>query len=115
MSTNKCHARDLLNAICAVVSLLANVSIAFALSAFVGGTLVAIASTDTGTTGSADVISSVVDIFFFLVSLAAIVVRTMIGVVAVDLQSEEEEVKWRRCYHWFTDAVMDAKTYEILG
>ena len=43
--------RDLLHVICAVVSLIADVGIAFALSAFVGGALVAVASNNAGTDG----------------------------------------------------------------
>ena len=68
------------------------------LSAFVGGALVAIASTDDGTDGGTVVIASILGVFFFLLSLAAVGVQPMIGVVTVDLQREEEEGHRRRCY-----------------
>ena len=79
---NKFHMRDLLHIICAVVTLL---------SAFVGSTLIAAASTDTGTAGSTFVIASVVGIFFFLLSLVEFGVWPMIVNVAIYLKREEEE------------------------
>ena len=87
----------MLHAICAFISLIADADITFAPSAFVGGTLVAVASTDAETAGSNVVISSLVGVFFCLKSLAAVGLRPMIDVV-VDLQREEEEGEWSRCY-----------------
>ena len=89
--------RDLPHAICAVVSLIADLGATFTLSTFVGGALVSIVSTDAGTTGGTIVIASVVGVFSFLLSLAADGMRTMISVVDVDLQREEEEGQRRRC------------------
>ena len=98
MALNKFHARHLLHAICDVVSLIADVSAAFVSSAFVGGVLVAVASTDAGTTGGTAAIASVAGSFSFLLSLVAVGLRPMIGVVVVDLQREEEEGQRSRCY-----------------
>ena len=83
---------------CAIVSLIADVGATFALSAFVGGTLVSVASTDAGTSGGTVVIASVVGVIFFLLSLSADGVRTMIVVIAIDSQREEEEQQRNRCY-----------------
>ena len=82
--------RDLPHAICAVVSLIADLGATFTLSTFVGGALVSIVSTDAGTTGGTAAIASVAGSFSFLLSLVAVGLRPMIGVVVVDLQREEE-------------------------
>ena len=58
--------RDLLHTVCAIVSLISDVGIKFALSAFVGVTLVTVTSTDTGTASGTVVIASVAGFFLFL-------------------------------------------------
>ena len=43
-------------------------------------------------------IASVAGVFSFLISLAAVPLRAMVDVVAVDLQREEEEGQRSRCH-----------------
>ena len=64
---------------------------------FAGSTLVAVVSTDDGAAGGVGSIASIVGVFSILLSLAAVPLRGMIDVVAVDSQREEEGQR-SRCY-----------------
>lgn len=86
-----------MHAVCTVCSSLADVGAALTSSSFVGGVLVAVASTDAGTSGGTIVITSVVDVFSFFLSLSVVCSLGMIHGV-VDLQREEEESQRSRRY-----------------
>ena len=85
--------RNLLHAFCAGVFLIADVGIAFVLSVCAGGTLVSVASTDSGTSGGKVPIALVVGVFSFLLSLMAVYLRAMIDILLLIYKEKKKKKK----------------------